>query len=255
MMESGVEARRRRTTVGSGPLQGIRLLIVEDMKEVSDGLRRLLECAGAVAEVSSTVNEACIALTERTFDLVLLDLNLNGQNGIEVARATCSLARPPAVLVLTGDPDYLDVDELEELGTRVIMKTNLGGELVGVLRSVLDQRSTGTLPLRSRPSSPPQESIAKTRSAARVCARERDFLERLESGETLSIETVACEILLRGSNNAGNRNLVQKFVSRLRAKLEALGEQGQVIECVYGGGGYRRAEKCQNLSEVFDRSA
>jgi hypothetical protein len=42
--------------------------------------------------------------------------------------------------------------------------------------------------------------------------------------------------LERRPDNVGNENAVQKFVSRLRAKLAALGVEDHVIACVYGGG-------------------
>jgi DNA-binding response OmpR family regulator len=181
------------------------------------------------------VEEACRALAEHTFDIVLLDLNLNEQSGIPIAEAARDLPSPPVVLVVTGDLNYLDVERLEELGTRALMKMNLGAELVGMVRSVLDELRVATLPPRSEAKTRALGNIRKTRGVASLSAKESAFLERLEAGETLSVETVAHEALERRPDNVGNENAVQKFVSRLRAKLAALGVEDHVIACVYGG--------------------
>lgn len=236
MREIGGQGRPGRNTIASGVLQGVRCLIVEDEAVVAQPLERLLRGAGATTEVASTVGEARSALAEHIFDLVLLDLNLRGESGIEVARIARDLASPPIVLVLTGDPDFLDVERLQGLGTRVLMKMNLGGELIGIVRSVLDELRAAMLPPLSGARTRAKGRVHKIRRVAPLSERERIFLERLETGEALSIEMVAVEILGRGRDNVGNSSVVQKFVSRLRAKLRDLGEDDHVVECVYGGG-------------------
>jgi len=210
-------------------------LIVEDLEHIRHGLERLLRRAGASTEAAGTVDDACLALAERVFDLVLLDLNLRGESGIEVARIARDLSSPPIVLVLTGDPKYLDIEQLEGLGTRVIMKMNVGRELVGMVRSVLDESRAATLPPASRARTRAKGSVRKARVIAPPNEKESIFLQRLEGG-TLSTEVVAVEILGRGRDNVGNSSVVQKFVSRLREKLRDLGEDELVVECVYGGG-------------------
>lgn len=236
MENGGLRGGRDGNAIAAGVLQGVRILIVEDRLDVLHGLERLLRRAGASTRTASTVGEASLALAERIFDLVLLDLNLNGENGIEVARVARDLASPPFVLVLTGDPKYLDVEQLEGLGTRVIMKMNVGRELLGMARSVLDESRPGTVRPVSGAKMRTKGSVRKIRSVAPLSEKERIFVARLDAGEALSIEVVATEILRRGAENEGNENAVQKFVSRLRAKLGELGEDDHVVECVYGGG-------------------
>lgn len=224
---------------GWAVLDGVRCLVVEDFALVSEKLEQLLRRAGATTEAASTVDAACSALAEREFDLVLLDLNLRGQNGIGVARAAYRLPSAPVVFVLTGELDFIDLEELERLGAKVMMKVNVGRELPGMLGAVLDERRARTLPPRSSSISGVMGSVRKVRGAAEFSSRERTFLERLESGEILSVDTVAREILGRGSDNHGNEIAVRKFVSRLRAKLDErsaeLGCGCVVIETVYGG--------------------
>jgi DNA-binding response OmpR family regulator len=247
-MEGGVEC-------GVSPcvLHGVRILIVDDMRAVSEGFERLLRPAGAVTQVAATFDEACRALADYTFDIVLLDLNLNGQSGVPIADAARGLPSPPTVVVVTGDPKYLDVERLEGLGTRVIMKINLGRELVGMVRSVIDELRAGTLPPRSGMKTRAKENMRKTRGIAPLTTKERSFLERLEGGEVLSIETVAREVLKRGPDNVGNEAAVRKFVSRLREKLDQrfveLGEAHPRVEGSYGEG--YRAGKIGNRQKRY----
>src|SRR6476469_6429134 len=102
------------TRVGATQLlAGVRCLIVEDHAIILHHFERLLGRAGATTESASTVGEACLALAVRAFHVVLLDLNLSGESGIAVARAARRLASPPFVLVITGDPRFADLEELE----------------------------------------------------------------------------------------------------------------------------------------------
>lgn len=217
-------------------LAGIRCLIIEDHAIISHHFERLLGRAGATTESASTVEEACLALAVRAFDVLLLDLNLFGENGVAVARAARSLASPPCVLVVTGDPRFGDLEELEALGAVVMMKINVGESLIAIVRAVLDVHRARTVFPRSGATAPATGGVETAPGSRTFSAREREFLARLEAGEVLSSEAVAREILGRGSANAGNSNTAQKFVSRLRAKLQKLGEHDHFIESVYGGG-------------------
>lgn len=220
----------------SAALAGVCCLVVEDEPLVSRVLVQMLRRAGASPVVASTVGEGCHLLQQHKFELVLLDLNLHGENGIAVASAACGLPSPPLVFVVTGDASYLDLAALEKLGTKVLIKVALDGDLPGMVRAALEHRRAATLPPHSDVEGRPLHGVKKTRVTVELSARERLFLERLEAGEVFSIEAVAQEILGRGSANIGNANAAQKFVSRLRRKLSELGEQDRVIECVYGSG-------------------
>ena len=83
------------------------------------------------------------------------------------------------------------------------MKMNLGGELVGMVRSVLDESRAATLPPVSGARTRAKGSVRKARVIAPLNEKEHVFLQRLESGQVLSIETVATGILGRGRDNVG----------------------------------------------------
>jgi DNA-binding LytR/AlgR family response regulator len=66
----------------------MRILIVEDEKVAARGLQRLVEgiLGKAISSIDweATLDASRLALADKPFDLLFLDLNLNGENGFEL---------------------------------------------------------------------------------------------------------------------------------------------------------------------------
>ncbi len=60
------------------------ILIVDDEKIIRDSVSQLVEDAGHYAETASNMATALSSLREAAFDLVLLDVNLGAENGLDV---------------------------------------------------------------------------------------------------------------------------------------------------------------------------
>ena len=68
------------------PLAGKRILLVEDEYYIADDLRRTLNAAGAdIVGPFSTVAKAQEALDQGEFDCAVIDLNLHGESGLQLA--------------------------------------------------------------------------------------------------------------------------------------------------------------------------
>jgi ActR/RegA family two-component response regulator len=68
------------------PLDGARVLVIEDEYYVADDLRRMLSSAGAqVIGPASTLNAAQAALDAGGFDYAVVDLNLHGRSAVPIA--------------------------------------------------------------------------------------------------------------------------------------------------------------------------
>ena len=107
-----------------------RVLIVDDEEAARYGMRRALEREGYVLDEAGSADEARRRVAAAAPDLVLLDVNLPGQSGLEYLSELATLANPPLVVIITahgsermaveaiksGAHDYLskpfDVDEL-----------------------------------------------------------------------------------------------------------------------------------------------
>jgi DNA-binding NarL/FixJ family response regulator len=94
------------------PIDAIRVLLVDDHDLFRTGLRNLLEEQGVpvVAEAGSG-DEAVRTVHELAPDVVIMDLNMPGMNGVEATRQIVSAAPLTRVLVLTisdQDGDVMD---------------------------------------------------------------------------------------------------------------------------------------------------
>jgi len=86
-LHAGVEASGRTALAESLPQPRRRVLIVDDDRDVADGLRAALEIHTHQVAVARTGPEALAAARLFKPDVVFCDIGLPGMNGYEVARA------------------------------------------------------------------------------------------------------------------------------------------------------------------------
>jgi len=97
------------------PTQAHHILVVDDNDLARMVLGRILEKSGCLVESSNSGDAALLVLqnTSKPFDFVLLDLNMPGMNGLELAKhIRQSLAEQPKLVLVTAsdvnDEDYRD---------------------------------------------------------------------------------------------------------------------------------------------------
>jgi DNA-binding response OmpR family regulator len=79
----------------------VRILIIEDEVFQGKTLRLILERSGYQVSIAPTVEEACAYLDKQRYDLLLLDLHLRNDNGLDLLeKIDCSLNMH--TLVITG---------------------------------------------------------------------------------------------------------------------------------------------------------
>ena len=97
-----------------GLLEETRVMIVDDEERVRRVIRRVLE-KGRVVEEASTVDEARRKLRSERFELVLCDIRLSGESGLELAREVCETT-DAAVVMVTGVDDPHVAEKALEMG-------------------------------------------------------------------------------------------------------------------------------------------
>ena len=85
-----------------------RCLIVDDEAPAREELRYLLQAFDDVQVVGEATNaeEALVLLRSLSYDVVLLDIRMPGDTGLNVAKALAELPHQPAVIFTTAYPDY-----------------------------------------------------------------------------------------------------------------------------------------------------
>ncbi len=135
-------ARLETDTVGSRPLEGHRILLVEDHNATRNAASQLLGRLGATVVQAGTGQEGLAALTLQTPEILLLDLMLPDMDGREVLRSI-QANRPAAlkaVVVLTGDLMSNRLDEIKSLGADLFVSKPIDlARVVQLIREVIDR--------------------------------------------------------------------------------------------------------------------
>jgi len=158
----------------------MRILIVDDEAPTRTRLRRLIEeldgdyeVVGEAADGESAV-AACI---DDDADLVMLDVQMPGASGLEIAARLAELEPPPAVILVSADPEYA-LDAFEHKVADYLVKP-IGRERL----STALQRLTIT--------TRPQREATSERSAASDPNRRRHLSAHYRGGvQTAPIDDV-----------------------------------------------------------------
>jgi DNA-binding response OmpR family regulator len=123
----------------------MRILVVEDQPKMASFIKKGLNAQGYIVDVSETGMGAEILVAENPYDLIILDVNLPDQNGMDTARHIRKDGFTGPILMLTalsstkdkihgldaGADDYLtkpfDFDELLAR-VRALLRRNTGNE-------------------------------------------------------------------------------------------------------------------------------
>lgn len=118
-----------------------RILVIDDDPLDRLAVRRALRHADPplVIEETASAEEGLAALAERAFDLVFLDFQLPGRDGLWALRAIRERGHDVAVVVLTGQGDERKAVELMKAGaTDYVLKSETAPEpLVRVIRNAI----------------------------------------------------------------------------------------------------------------------
>lgn len=205
----------------------MRILLVEDDQALAAALVTLLRQSGYAVDLVHDGISAEALVAAENFDLVILDLNLPGMDGLSVLRAMRGRRNSAAVMILTargapedrvrgldlGADDYLikpfDIGEFEaRVRSQLRRQAGLKSATVSFGPLVLD--------LNSR-------SFTLSGALLDLPARERGLLELLilKTGKVVARETIIQS--LTSLDDELSANAIEQYVSRLRKRLAPAG--------------------------------
>ncbi len=122
--------------------QRVRVLIVDDMPQVSRDLHQFLDLTGAMDIVGEATNglDAIRLAAELAPDVVVMDLEMPGMDGFEATRQIKERRLAPRVVILSvhADPEY--VDRARAVGAdEFVVK---GANFKVLVRAILDWNRT-----------------------------------------------------------------------------------------------------------------
>jgi PAS domain S-box-containing protein len=93
-----------------------RLLVVDDEPVIRDVLRRLLGSRGRIVEVAAGVEDALALARSQILDVALVDKNLIGASGLDLARQLKQLQPDLEIILLTGYASLESAIEAVQIG-------------------------------------------------------------------------------------------------------------------------------------------
>lgn len=202
----------------------MRVLIADDHVLVRDGIASLLKAEGyeVVGEAKDGL-EAVQQTRELHPDLILMDINMPGVNGLEATRIIASEMPEVSVVILTVSDDEADLFEAIESGARGYLLKDLEPEAffeslrtIAQGEAIIPQRLAGHLVEEFRKIS--QQGKAE-QAEEKLSAREQEILGRIASGETYKEIAQALYI---------SENTVKYYMRKILDKLH-LQNRAQVI--------------------------
>lgn len=120
-------------------LASVHALIVDDEPHIRQYLGLILQSLGVVAFAQAGgVEEARAAHAARPADLILLDLNLPGQSGMDWLRELRAAGDEAVVVMVSSQANTALVLESAELGADGYLRKDMGrGELITELGRIL----------------------------------------------------------------------------------------------------------------------
>ena len=229
------------------------VLVVDDEQDIAGLIKHSLEKGGDIeVDIVGTGDAALKAVTDRTPDLIVLDLNLPVLSGLEVCRilrARASTARVPIIMLTARTSESDRVTGLDVGADDYITKPFSLRELAARVRAVLRRGHVAT----GNGDTPAEAFVYRGKhlvadfdavavsvdgEAVRLTRREFELLRYLVENKNRVLSRDRLLERVWGYDRLVETRSVDVHVGRLRGKLAAAGRQ---IETVVGLG-YRFVE-------------
>ncbi len=223
------------------------ILVVDDDREIRDLLSRFLEKQGFRVTAARDAREARRAWPQGRYHLVVLDLMLPGESGLDFARWLRAQGDVPIVMLTAMGEETDRIVGLELGADDYVAKPFNPRELLARMRAVL-RRASGEGNAQKDPPAKAVRFAGWMLEPARRRLLNPDGAEVPLTGGEYELLTVLVERpnrvltrdmlmdLLRGRQAGPFDRAIDVAVSRLRRKLEDDGRNPSLIKTVRGGG-------------------
>jgi DNA-binding response OmpR family regulator len=217
------------------------ILIIEDEYELARVVQSYLEKAGMSVRVESRGDRALLAWEQMRPDLVLLDLNLPGKDGLDVAREIRRKADTPIIMVTARAEETDRLIGLELGADDYIVKPYSPREVVARVRAVL--RRAGAAPaaahridLEDLEIDLDAHQVRRAGQVVELTPTEYNLLVTLAGQPGRVFSRLQLLEAIQGTAYEGYERTIDAHIKNLRAKLELDPRQPRLVETVFGVG-------------------
>jgi len=215
-----------------------RILVVDDDDALREMVGLVLSANGYSPLFAADGVSAVETFREHSPDLVLLDIMLPGQSGIEVCRSIRTFSGVPIVMLTAkGDTDDV-VAGLEAGADDYVVKPHNGAELVARIRARLRPISDDSAKVQIGPLSLDPKTFEVRRGSSLLSLTPLEF-KLLHTLASKPQQVFSREMLLEqvwGYQYKADTRLVNVHVQRLRSKVEDDPENPKIVMTVRGHG-------------------
>lgn len=208
----------------------IRVVLVDDHPLFRRGLGLALATVGGFSVVGEAADgeEALAVAAEQRPDVVVMDINMPGLNGIEATRRITALEPPPGVLMLTMFEDDDSVFAAMRAGARgYVVKGGAEDEIVHAVRSVARGEAIFGAPVAARIISYFATAPAGPKSPfPELTDRELEVLELIAGGH--ANDTIARRLYL-------SPKTIRNHVSNIFMKLQVANRAEAIVRARQAG--------------------
>lgn len=217
----------------------LKILIVEDEAELSDGIATYLKGENYMCETASDFNKALAKIDVYDYDCILLDITIPGGSGLDILRELKANNKMDGVLIISaknslddkiegltlGADDYLAKPfHLSELSARVAAiirrKQFHGNDLVTFADLTIDTKA---------------KLVSVQNKSLELTRKEYELLLYFMINKNRVISKNAIAEHLWGDEMEGNYDFIYTHIKNLRKKLTDAGD-ADYIKSVYGMG-------------------
>jgi DNA-binding response OmpR family regulator len=220
-----------------------RVLVVEDDRDIADVLRRSLDLDGYEVRLAGDGEAALAQAGVFEPDAVILDLGLPKLDGVEVCRRLRADGDVPILMLTARDGVDARVDGLDSGADDYLVKPFERRELLARLRALLRRRpprGSASLAVADLRLNPDAHEATRGARDLELTGREFELLEYFMRNERLVVSRQRLLDEVWGYHPFAETNTVDVFISNLRRKLEAGGEE-RLLHTVRGAGYVLRA--------------
>lgn len=202
----------------------MRILVVEDEKEIADGIRGILGKAKYKVDLAYDGIEGLDYILSGTYDLVLLDVMLPKINGFDIVKNVRSEGVEVPIIMLTAKSQISDkVDGLNLGADDYITKPFDAGELLARIGARLRKTSgikDGRILAFDIALDPATYTLQKEEKSVKMSKTEYQLLELFMINKNIIISKDTIINKVWGYDDDAEYNNIEVYVSFLRKKLK-----------------------------------
>jgi len=220
-----------------------RLLVVDDDAELRELAQAYLKQQGFDVETVADGAEMDTALSSHSFDLIILDLMLPGEDGLSIAKRLKGQLNVPIIIVSAQGEDVDRIVGLEIGADDYIAKPFTPRELLARIRAVLRRA-------QNRPAAEPEtvtrfgqfeldlnaHRLTRDGKAVPLTSGEFDLLVILVAHPNKVLDRDRLLDLLTGAERSPFDRSIDVRVTRLRGKIEQNPSEPVYIKTIWGKG-------------------